>query len=183
MSDVRDVLTRDLLGHEGEVLRAYDDATGRVVNPGDTVKGWLTIGVGRNLVGRGITQAESRYLLANDIAAVDAELDAQLPLWRSWSPAYDASEDIAHLRSAVPDRAHAKAVVSYYRALLGAGVRPALADPVRPLLVLHGGDDRCLEPGLARLAGATVVPGAGHFLQLEQPAAVAEAVLGFTALA
>lgn len=101
-------------------------------------------------------------------------------LWRSWSPAYDASEDIAHLRSSVPDRAHAKAVVSYYRALLGPGVRPALADPVRPLLVLHGGDDRCLEPGLARLAGATVVPGAGHFLQLEQPAAVAEAVLGFT---
>jgi pimeloyl-ACP methyl ester carboxylesterase len=71
--------------------------------------------------------------------------------------------------------------VSYYRALLGRGVRPALADPVHPLLVLHGADDRCMEPGLARLAGATIVPGAGHFLQLEQPSAVAGAVSGFLA--
>lgn len=85
MSAVLEALNRDLLGHEGEVLRAYDDATGRVVNPGDTVKGYVTIGVGRNLVGRGITQAESRYLLGNDMAVVESELDAQLPVWRSWS--------------------------------------------------------------------------------------------------
>lgn len=102
-------------------------------------------------------------------------------LWRLWSPGYDATEDLAHLRSAVPDRAHARAVVSYYRALLGRGLRPALAEPVHPLLVLHGADDRCLEAGLARLAGATVVPGAGHFLQLEQPAAVAAEIVRFLA--
>lgn len=102
-------------------------------------------------------------------------------LWRSWSPAYDATEDLALLGAAVPDRAHARAAVSYYRALLGAGVKPALAEPVHPLLVLHGADDRCLEPGLARLAGATSIAGAGHFLQLEQPAAVARAVSDFLA--
>ena len=38
-------------------LRVYDDATGRVVQPGQSVQGWLTIGYGRNLVGRGITRA------------------------------------------------------------------------------------------------------------------------------
>ena len=54
----------------------------------------------------------------------------------------------------MPDRAHARAVVSYYRAMLGRGIKPALAEPVHPLLVLHGADDRCMEPGLARLAGA-----------------------------
>jgi pimeloyl-ACP methyl ester carboxylesterase len=102
-------------------------------------------------------------------------------LWRLWSPGYDATEELAHLRSSVPDRAHARAVVSYYRALLGPGIRPALAEPVHPLLVLHGADDRCLEAGLARLAGATTIPGAGHFLQLEQPAVVAEEVLRFLA--
>lgn len=100
-------------------------------------------------------------------------------LWRSWSPGYDAHEDLAHLRSAVPDRAHARAVVSYYRALLRPGVRAALAEPVRPLLVLHGADDQCLEPALARMAGATIVPGAGHFLQLEQPEAVAREISAF----
>jgi pimeloyl-ACP methyl ester carboxylesterase len=102
-------------------------------------------------------------------------------LWRSWSPAYDATEELALLREAVPDREHARAVVSYYRALFSAGVRPAFADPVRPLLYLHGADDRCIEPGLARIAArrvpTVVVPDAGHFLQLEQPAAVADAVL------
>lgn len=102
-------------------------------------------------------------------------------LWRQWSPAYDASEELAHLRAAVPDRARAKAVVSYYRAMVGPGIAPALAKPVRPLLVLHGADDRCLEPGLARLAGATSVAGAGHFLQLEQPEAVATEIRRFLA--
>ena len=102
-------------------------------------------------------------------------------LWGLWSPGYDASTDLAHLRAAVPDRAHARAVVSYYRALLGRGVVPATAEPVHPLLVLHGAGDRCMEPSLARLAGATLVPGAGHFLQLEQPAAVAEEIRRFLA--
>jgi pimeloyl-ACP methyl ester carboxylesterase len=106
-------------------------------------------------------------------------------LWRSWSPGYDASEDLALLHDAVPDRARARAAVSYYRALLGRGVLPALADPVHPLLYLHGADDRCLEPGLARIAAldlpTTLVPDAGHFLQLEQPTAVAEGILSFLA--
>lgn len=102
-------------------------------------------------------------------------------LWRLWSPGYDATEDLAHLRAAVPDRTRAKTVVSYYRALLGPGIRPALAEPVHPLLVLHGADDRCMEPGLARLAGATSIADAGHFLQLEQPDAVARELLSFLA--
>lgn len=102
-------------------------------------------------------------------------------LWRLWSPGYDAHEDLAHLRSAVPDRAHARAAVSYYRALVGPGIKPALAEPVHPLLLLHGAGDRCLEPSLARMAGATIVPGAGHFLQLERPEAVAREISAFLA--
>jgi pimeloyl-ACP methyl ester carboxylesterase len=100
-------------------------------------------------------------------------------LWHLWSPGYDAAEELEHLRAAVPDQEHATAVVSYYRALLGRGVRPALAEPVHPLLVVHGAEDRCMEPRLARLAGATFVPDAGHFLQLERPEAVAATILPF----
>ena len=102
-------------------------------------------------------------------------------LWRLWSPGYDATEDLAHLRAAVPDHAHAKAVISYYRAMLGPGIKPALGEPVHPLLVLHGADDRCMEPGLALLAGATTIHDAGHFLQLEQPDAVAREIVIFLA--
>ncbi|WP_345520784.1 alpha/beta fold hydrolase [Nocardioides conyzicola] len=125
----------------------------------------------------------SWYIAANQVPGLSERNFERLTtrLWRSWSPAYDASEDLALLRSAVPDREHARAVVSYYRAMLGSGIKPALAEPVQPLLVLHGDGDRCMEPGLARIAGATIIPGAGHFLQLEQPEAVAREVSRFLA--
>jgi pimeloyl-ACP methyl ester carboxylesterase len=121
----------------------------------------------------------SWYIAYNQVPGLAERRFAWLTarLWRLWSPGYDAAEDLAHLRDAVPDRAHATAAISYYRALLGRGIQPALAEPVHPLLVLHGAGDRCMEPGLARLAGATLIPEAGHFLQLEQPEAVAAAIL------
>lgn len=74
-----------LMRHEGLVLAAYDDKTGRVIQPGTTVGGWVTIGYGRNLVGRGITLLEAEHLLGNDLAAVELELDRLLPQWRTWS--------------------------------------------------------------------------------------------------
>lgn len=44
-----------------------------------------TIGVGRNLVDRGLSDEEVDMLLANDIAIVEDELDKQLPWWRDLS--------------------------------------------------------------------------------------------------
>jgi lysozyme len=61
-------LLRQLRLHEGERLRPYRCTAGK-----------LTIGVGRNLEDRGITQQESAMLLANDIAEVDAGLVRSLP--------------------------------------------------------------------------------------------------------
>ena len=83
--ELRQHLRQSISGHEGLMLKVYDDATGRVVNPGTLVQGWLTIGYGRNLVGRGITLNEAEVLLANDFAAVEDELDRQFPAWREWS--------------------------------------------------------------------------------------------------
>ena len=74
-----------LMRNEGLVLAAYDDATGRPVDPGTLVRGWVSIGYGRNLIGRGITRAEADYLLDNDIAVVEQALDRNLPEWRRWS--------------------------------------------------------------------------------------------------
>ena len=85
--ELRQRIETSISGHEGLMLKVYDDATGRVVNPGTTVRGWLTIGFGRNLVGRGITRTEADYLLDNDLAAVERELDQVFPAWRRWPEA------------------------------------------------------------------------------------------------
>jgi pimeloyl-ACP methyl ester carboxylesterase len=61
--------------------------------------------------------------------------------------------------------------------------------PVVPTLFLHGADDRCLDPRLVAQVGAHLPPGsdtamvtgAGHFVQLEQPAEVNRRVLDFLA--
>jgi lysozyme len=41
-----------------------------------------TIGVGRNLKDRGLSDDEVNYLLSNDIAVVESELDRELTWWR-----------------------------------------------------------------------------------------------------
>lgn len=60
---------------EGTQLKVYDDETGFPV-----VKlpsgGNPTIGIGRNLSGRGITYTEALYLFSNDIATIEAKLNA-----------------------------------------------------------------------------------------------------------
>lgn len=80
-------LRAELRGDEGEVLRVYDDATGKPIGPGTVVRGNPTIGVGRNLSGRGITQAEAQQLLANDLAECEADLAPSLPWITTLSPA------------------------------------------------------------------------------------------------
>lgn len=75
-------LIRQLRDEEGEVLSAYPDHLG-----------FLTIGVGRLIdkrKGGGITSEESAYLLGNDIAKVNAQLDAKIPWWRKLDEARQA---------------------------------------------------------------------------------------------
>jgi lysozyme len=67
-------LEQELRGDEGERLRVYDDATGKPIGPGSTLIGNPTIAVGRNLSGRGITAAESAYLLDNDCTQAESDL-------------------------------------------------------------------------------------------------------------
>jgi lysozyme len=63
-----DQLTRD----EGCKLKVYKDT-----------KGILTIGVGRNLEGNGISLEEAQYLLANDIRNVQAACTANFSFFKA----------------------------------------------------------------------------------------------------
>jgi len=64
----------DLERDEGVRLKPYLDTVGKT-----------TIGVGRNLTDNGITAAEARMLLQNDLFRVANELDRVAPWWREMS--------------------------------------------------------------------------------------------------
>lgn len=118
-----------------------------------------------------------RLVRANDLALIDR-------LWRAWSPGFaldEARRDELHacLAASLP------APLAYYRALprnLGISRRLGRGPLAPPILQLHGGRDGCIAPRdfaddrrFVRRERA-VVANAGHFLHLEQPAAIAARV-------
>ena len=74
--DLYDEIKAQLMKHEGLRLKPYQCTAGK----------W-TIGVGRNIEDRGITEAEAMHLLDNDIDECQEELDRIIPWWIE-KPAY-----------------------------------------------------------------------------------------------
>lgn len=86
--------------HEGCRLTAYDDATGKPIGPGDTLKGHPTIGWGRALDVHGLTQEEADWLLERDLRAAQ-EIAAEFAGPAAWE------QTLNHYRRAVLiDMAH-----------------------------------------------------------------------------
>jgi pimeloyl-ACP methyl ester carboxylesterase len=118
-------------------------------------------------------------------------------LWADWSPGFDGSEDLAHVKDCLRDPANLAAALGYYRATLGGvGVDPALDEvqnkgneiTAQPTLYLHGRDDGCMGIEVAEGARSflssegsrmEVVDEAGHFLHLERPDHVHRLVIDF----
>jgi lysozyme len=69
----------ELMGDEGKVLRVYDDATGKPIVKGSIVQGNPSIGIGRNLAGRGISDSEAELMLGNDCDQGEIDLLPLLP--------------------------------------------------------------------------------------------------------
>ncbi len=122
-------------------------------------------------------------------------------LWRDWSPyRADIRQGVAMTLTALPSLAHRRAAVSYYRSMVRF-TRPALRYaglhrfrfrlPRSPLLVLHGEQDGAVQiEYLDRVIDALppgsrvrTIPGAGHFLQVDQPEAVGDAILEYLKVA
>jgi pimeloyl-ACP methyl ester carboxylesterase len=142
----------------------------------------------------------SWYMAFNQLPVLPERLLEPLvaKLWRDWSSAYDASEDLPHVYAALAEPAHRRAAIGYYRALTRPWGMPAdyrrwhgaLTDrAVTPTLYLHGRDDGCLGPEFVPYVGPVLPPGsevhviddAGHFVQLEQPEVVNGLVRRFLA--
>ncbi|MER6815623.1 alpha/beta hydrolase [Spirillospora sp. NPDC000708] len=115
-------------------------------------------------------------------------------LWRDWSPKDTgyAAEDVDHVMECLATPDNLSAALGYYRAMLdtsrhieryAAEQKAATSVGVRPVLYLHGAEDGCLGADIVApgddlsgvLAGlpagsrAELVPGGGHFLQLDRP--------------
>ncbi|NUS95609.1 MAG: alpha/beta fold hydrolase [Nocardia sp.] len=144
----------------------------------------------------------SWYIFFNQLPRIsERSLDRLIPrLWHDWSPGYEAAADIAHTLAALPTTAHRTAALSYYRAAAGIAGKPSApytelhrhwdGAPRVPLLYLHGDADTTLHPAFTAGGGEVVapaggpsrsLPGAGHFLPLEQPDRVAELLVDFFA--
>ena len=135
--------------------------------------------------------AES-VLAAADMAFLDR-------LWQDWSPGYDARENLRNVKQCLRDERNLAAAIGYYRAEepglhdFGAAGAYAAQEAAlagtgpQPTLYLHGSRDGCIdlalvqdaERHLATGSRMQVVEGAGHFLQVEQPAAVNDQILAW----
>lgn len=73
-----------LVRHEGIRLKAYLDCCGKYWRECTCFKkGFITIGIGRNLDGKGITKEEAYVLLDNDLYSCIDDLNLNVSWWES----------------------------------------------------------------------------------------------------
>jgi pimeloyl-ACP methyl ester carboxylesterase len=164
-------------------------------------------GFGKQVAGRTLRRMPrqarlSWYVLYQQLPGIsERTLGRVIPrLWRDWCPpGFDATEDLARLWEALPDHAHRKAALMYYRHQVRPG-RPAplyqalndgadTALPRIPMLLVHGQLDGAIDVQLATISAEAlptgsrheVIPAAGHFMQLDQPDLVARLISGYLA--
>ena len=82
-----------LIADEGLRLKVYDDKTGEPID-GLPSGGVPTIGIGRNLAGRGLTEAEAYQLFDNDLASMNADILRMMPWVRTLA---DARSDVVEM--------------------------------------------------------------------------------------
>lgn len=174
-----------LIGHDWGALAAYATA---VVSPQRWAKVATMAVPPMSIVGAGFISYDqvrrSFYIYffqtvfaemavgADDLAFIDR-------LWADWSPGYDASDDLAHVKNALRDPERLTASLGTYRSMFQPDPHGRADSPLsQPWLYLHGRKDGCIGVELAP-DHAVVLDDAGHFLHVERPAEVNRLVLDF----
>ncbi|MGO8872086.1 MAG: alpha/beta fold hydrolase [Acidimicrobiales bacterium] len=134
--------------------------------------------------------ALAEYAVAlDDFAFIDR-------LWADWSPGFDGTWDAARVKEALASPENLTAAIGFYRSMFtgpptdteAATAQAAVATIApQPTLYLHGKDDGCMGldtigPVVDFLAPGSemvVVEGAGHFLHVERPDEVNDAIIRF----
>jgi pimeloyl-ACP methyl ester carboxylesterase len=139
-----------------------------------------------------------------DVVVPLNDLEFIARLWADWSPGYDATDDVAHVRAALGETPNLSAALGYYRATFGSGGGGRAGGTSgsgggggsrgggrlsQPTLYLHGATDGCIGAEFAEGAEAAlpseskveIVPDTGHFLHLERPDEVNRLILDFVA--
>lgn len=130
--------------------------------------------------GLGLRQLRlSWYALFNTLPGAHRALDRLIPhLWRTWSPGYDASTDLAHLWDSLDTVDRRRAALLYYRHNFVYAAKPLfLGSPTAPVLQLLGRQDGCVQAALVEASPGDlpvgseweVLEGCGHFMHLERP--------------
>lgn len=110
-------------------------------------------------------------------------------LWQDWSPSYDGTVDLGHVKNALRDPANLAAAIGYYRAMFsGRGMN--FVSPPQPTLYLHGTADGAFGvenvadsiDHLAAGSAVEIIPDAGHFLHLDRPAEVNKLIVDWVSV-
>jgi pimeloyl-ACP methyl ester carboxylesterase len=124
---------------------------------------------------------------ANAVVAADqmAFLDR---LWADWSPGYDARDALKDVKACLSKPENLAAAIGYYRADEYRREQAALVRVgPQPTLYLHGEEDGCIASHLVADSERHLAPGssmrliadAGHFLHVEKPSLVNEAIVAW----
>jgi pimeloyl-ACP methyl ester carboxylesterase len=141
---------------------------------------------------------QNNRMIIDKIQADDYQLITEL--WGEWSPGFDATAELVHVREALPTREHIQTAISYYSANFhpeqfgspewGAEQAASWAGEVpQPVLYLHGTQDGChmvTDEQLGRIAAyagagsaAEMVEGVGHFMLVEEPHVVNKRIVSW----
>ena len=141
---------------------------------------------------------QMQRVIEDRIRANDFEFISDI--WGDWSPGYDSSVDLVHIRAALADPSHLHAALGYYWGQFdptrfgspewAAEQEAAWGGAVtQPTLYLHGTNDGCHGVSAEQIGGvpgyagpgsdALLIEGVGHFMLVERPDEVNRHILDF----